>query len=326
MSNQDHHRNARDLEVHDPAQDRYKPHQPPPHITPKSDTQGTNRPLQMAEHGSFRGPRPPQPQPRPQDSVNTRKNTATSSSIEPQPSHLGNLSASNTDTRLYRDNASSQSVNSDGSLGSTRDSGHRRPGSIVDMSGIELPFPITGDEYDLPHSPRTYALLDAVANKVFDSGKDTFQIPVSRFQRPGHSTQMSDLHRRLAPSGAHPASGTQAPCRSTHETKHAVIDKVKTQSTSDHSHPHGDGQQAFPPPGSLLVPHQRQVAADVRTGHRVREGPFAAVGGRSVLNGQISNLGIDSPPPALMVSSAPEKELVSYSLVGLSIQLIGFYH
>ncbi|KAI9763651.1 MAG: hypothetical protein M1840_000365 [Geoglossum simile] len=315
MPSQVQHRNACDLGGQKLAQDRYISRHPPPHIMPKPDTQDTNCSPQMSEYGSSRGSRPApplvpqQPQPNLQGIVNTRKNATASSSTEPQPSRLANSPAFNTDASLYGDSASSQSANGDGSSGSTRGSGHRRPGSSVDMSGIELPFEITGDEYDLPHSPRTYALLDAVAEEVFDSGKKTPRIPVSKFQSLSRSAQMSIPQRRLLPSGAHLISAIQALSHGTRETQHAAVGKVKTQSTSDHPHVRSDRHQTFPPPGALPVSHQRQVAADARTGPRARDGPFAAVGERDVLNEQMPSLGIDSPTSALTVSSAPEKEL-----------------
>ncbi|KAI9779537.1 MAG: hypothetical protein M1839_007345 [Geoglossum umbratile] len=313
MSNRNHHRN---LEGRNFAHDHHTSHYLPLHLTQESDRQNINHSSLMREQGSSSGPglllqpvsQQPisqQPQPNPQGSVNLRRNAAVSSSIKRQSSHPGNSAFSNADFGPNRSSNSCQSVNSDSSLSSTQGSGRHRPKPSIDMSGIELPFEITGDEYDLPHSPRTYAYLEAIANRVFDTERNSLRAPVSMFQR-------SAPQHRLPASGAH---SIQTMVNNSREAQHAANGNAETQSLSDHPsnlRDHRDGRQTLHPPGTLPESHQRQLrvadANKARTGAKVSDDLFAAASGRGMLNEQRPNLGIDSPTPALTVSGAPGNE------------------
>ncbi|KAH0565758.1 hypothetical protein GP486_000855 [Trichoglossum hirsutum] len=193
--------------------------------------------------------------------------------------------------------------------------GHRRYQSSVDMSGIELPFEITGDEYDLPHSPRTYAYLEAIANHIHNTARNPPQTPISLNSKSAPSAQHLDPQRFQQSSSAYPtkdALAFQHIGNSTREPQHTAIDARSAYNQHSKLLPHFNGQYTTYPLSTRPGHHHRQPPAYVNTvppSSTADSDPFTALDEGSAFKEQISNLGIGTTLQALAVSEVQGREL-----------------
>jgi hypothetical protein len=186
------------------------------------------------------------------------------------------------------------------------------------MSGIELPFEITGDEYDLPHSPRTYAYLEAIANQIHNTTRNSPETPVSLDSKSIPSTQHSDPQRYQPSSTPHPAKDVLAFQRignGTHEPQHTAIDAQSASNQPPNLLPHFNGQYTTYPLSTRPDHHHHQSAAYANTtpsGSVADSDPFTPVDESSAFKEQASNLGTGS---TIQASKVQGGELVSHTII-----------